>query len=340
MQLYQPIIPARYTKPLLDYLKLNTGNATQQALAAAGLDDERLQLEDAALTMEEFDLLMRQLHLHTGKTDLGFELGLHIHLSTHGALGHAMSTCSTLSELLTLACRFSKLMTPSFIIKHKRGTVYHELIWRPAAGMSTMTLHYFYELHVSSLNVLLHSVLGDRILPYESKLPIHKPPHIGRYRELKALKVQFDSSSMPEVRTLIPRAMAELRLDETLRAGAPTVDDLYKIQSSLATKGSWSDWVSLVLREAEGHQPTQAELAELMDVSAHTLARKLKHEGFNFRELALKIRHQRALAMIESGRMTLEQIAYRLGYEQASNFTHAFKKIEGVSPSYFKLRAQ
>lgn len=315
------------------------GEAIQNALLAAGLDDERLNMDDAALSIEEFDVLMNQLHLHTGKTDLGFELGLHINLSTHGALGHAMARCATLGELLVLACRFSKLMTPSFVIKYKRvSDDVYELVWRPAAGMSTRTLHYFYELHVTSLNVLFHGLLGERIQPYESRLPIERPAHATRYRELKALRVHFDQTSMPEVRTLIPSQMAELRLSIPLASASPTLEDLYRIQSNLPDKGSWSAWVKLVLREAEGHQPTQVELAELMDVSAHTLARRLSIEGHSFRDLATAIRHERACKMLSTTHIKMEQIAQRLGYEQVSNFSHAFKRCAGISPIQFKRK--
>ena len=42
------------------------------------------------------------------------------------------------------------------------------------------------------------------------------------------------------------------------------------------------EWVDLMLREAQMVQPTVAQLAALLNMSARTLARRLCAEGINF----------------------------------------------------------
>jgi AraC-like DNA-binding protein len=332
----QQIVPSRYTAPLLNYLAECEGHSLGSVLMAHGFEADRLHSSDAALTIEEFDRLMQILQAHTGRTDLGFEFGLHLTMATHGPLGQTMSNCENIGELLNLACRFSKLITPGLSLKYIRGRNHHEFLWRPAAGMSKSTLQNFYELHVTSLYVLLDSLLGDRLIPYEVWIPMERPLHVSRYKSLCKLRPHFEISPFPEVKTIIPIALANCPLNNSKSATAPNIDDLYKIQERLEKGICWTDWVTLMLRECENCQPSQEELAELMNISAHTLARRLKGEGVSFRDLANQIRHQRACELIHQRRLSLEQIAQRLGYEQLSNFSHAFSKMEGISPSIYR----
>jgi AraC-like DNA-binding protein len=92
----------------------------------------------------------------------------------------------------------------------------------------------------------------------------------------------------------------------------------------------------LVLREAEGCQPTREELAELLNVSRATLVRRLAAEGNTLRELGNRIRHQRACTLLRNSGQAISQIAYRLGYGDVANFSHAFRALCGISPSDYR----
>lgn len=96
--------------------------------------------------------------------------------------------------------------------------------------------------------------------------------------------------------------------------------------------------MQLMLREAEDCQPTQAQLAELLGVSAHTLARRLSAEGCSFRQLAAQVRHARACRMLDEGQLSISQIASRLGYNDLANFSHAFRRMAGISPASYRQR--
>jgi AraC family transcriptional regulator len=50
-----------------------------------------------------------------------------------------------------------------------------------------------------------------------------------------------------------------------------------------------------------------------------------------------RIRLEKAALLIQSGDMTMSDIAYKLGYDVPSSFNKAFKKQFGVSPSTYKM---
>ncbi|TAJ50715.1 MAG: AraC family transcriptional regulator [Nevskiaceae bacterium] len=340
MPLYEPYVPTRYTAPLLDYLREGQPAWLDAALGEAGVEASLLSDPEAQLGFAQFDRLLSALGRLSGRRDLGFELGLRITRDTHGPLGQALGRCANVDELLQLASRYSRLMSPSFSLLYRPRAQDAELLWRPAAGMSADTLRAFYEVHVVSLYRLLHDLLGSRLPAYECWLPMARPAHADRYRELRQLRLHFVESPLPEVRTLLKRELLALPLALTGDEGIGGAE-LAQLQSGVSKARRWSDWVRLMLREADAHQPTQAELAALLNMSAHSLARRLSTERCSYRQLAAEVRHQRACALLREGRLGIAQIAHRLGYGELSNFSHAFRKQQGLGPKAYRqsLRA-
>jgi AraC-like DNA-binding protein len=336
MPLYEPNVPTRYTAPLLGYLREGEPAWLDAALGEAGVAASLLSDPEAQLGFAQFDRLLNALGRLSGRRDLGFELGLRITRETHGPLGQALGRCTTVDELMRLASRYSRLMSPSFSLLYRPSAQGAELLWRPAAGMSAETLRAFYEIHVVSLYRLLSELLGSRLPTYECWLPMARPAHADRYRELRQLRLHFVETPLPEVRSLFERSLLDLPLAPTV--GAENIDGaaLTRLQRGVGPARSWSDWVRLMLREADAHQPTQAELAELLNMSAHSLARRLSAERCSYRQLAAEVRHQRACALLRDPRLDIARIAHRLGYGELSNFSHAFRKQQGLSPRAYR----
>jgi len=339
VSLYQPIVPARYASPLLDYLRQRQPQQIERILADAGLAEARIQAADAALTMSEFDALLTSAARILERSDLGFVLGSRISFDTHQLLGLAMRRCRTPDELLRLATRFSRLLIPSFSMQYRRTEHSGELSVRPAADMSQATLYAFEELYAVTFHRDYSELLEHQGLDIYLSMP--RPAHVGRYEKLYPTRFHFGSLALPEVRCVLP---AEV-LDKPFRHNTGLDDEtdtqtLHSLQQSMGRADSWSAWVSLMLREAEGCQPSREELASLLNVSPATLTRKLAREGLNLRELGKQIRHQRACAMLRDCSQSIAQIAWRLGYNNQANFSTAFHHISQQSPRNYRQQCQ
>jgi AraC-like DNA-binding protein len=92
----------------------------------------------------------------------------------------------------------------------------------------------------------------------------------------------------------------------------------------------------MMLREAECVQPKLADLAALLAVSPRTLTRKLADEGHALRDLAKQVRLARACRMLEDLGQPVAQVAWRLGYADPTNFSHAFRAAIGESPRQYR----
>ena len=119
-------------------------------------------------------------------------------------------------------------------------------------------------------------------------------------------------------------SMAESRCQDLLR--------------STARASGMSDWVTMMLREANDGMPTLAELAHLVNLSPRSLERHLAREGRGFLDLSKRIRHDNPCVLLAAGNLPVTQVAYQLGYRDVANFTRAFRRECGTTPSEYRHR--
>src|SRR5262249_47426807 len=75
-----------------------------------------------------------------------------------------------------------------------------------------------------------------------------------------------------------------------------------------------------------------AEIAEHLGVSQRTLARRLAGEGATFSDLLETLRGDLARPYLGDDGPSISQVAWLLGYQEVSAFTHAFKRWTGMTP--------
>ncbi len=76
----------------------------------------------------------------------------------------------------------------------------------------------------------------------------------------------------------------------------------------------------------------QQQVATALALSVRTLRRRLAEEGTSFRMIVSETKVLLAQELLETGQLTVDQVAGRLGYSEASSFVHAFTRWSGVSP--------
>lgn len=161
-----------------------------------------------------------------------------------------------------------------------------------------------------------------------------------------------------------------IRLDEELRVGAVTYEagengveyaarDLdtplvtadaalleyldAQAQSTLAALSASRGVVATAhaaLRERlEGAAPTLDVLAKALGVSARSLQRRLADEGTSFQAVLDDVREAVARTHVAEGRLSLGEVAHRVGYAEVRPFLRAFKRWTGLTPTQYREQA-
>jgi len=59
-------------------------------------------------------------------------------------------------------------------------------------------------------------------------------------------------------------------------------------------------------------------------------------EGITIEKYIIQLKIEKVKELLVYGELTLSEIAYRLGYSSVQHLSNQFKKITGLTPSYFK----
>jgi AraC family transcriptional regulator, regulatory protein of adaptative response / methylphosphotriester-DNA alkyltransferase methyltransferase len=77
------------------------------------------------------------------------------------------------------------------------------------------------------------------------------------------------------------------------------------------------------------------DVARSIATSRRSLQRAFEGEGITFREAVAVARMRRAKALLTEGGMPVYRVADRVGYRSKAEFTKAFKRYSGMTPTDF-----
>ncbi|MGR4867955.1 AraC family transcriptional regulator ligand-binding domain-containing protein [Variovorax sp. LARHSF232] len=336
-------VPVRYFALMVDWLRAQ-GVDGARLLALAGIEPGRMALaDDGMLALHEAQALIDGAYRLSGRQDLGFEVGLRIKPNSHGLLGYGMLSCRDLDQVLRLASCHYHLITELFSMRYRRVAAGHgEAVFSPVTAMPLCVLRF----HMESIAVSVHQHLA--LLAGEAQqgrwrlsLGMSQPRHHARYTALSADGFRFDERALPGITLRIDAAA----LEQPLPLAAPQVveqidEHLESLRPRPLPDASWGDYITMLLRESQGQQVTLEDIARRMNISARTVDRKLRQEQLQFRELSQRVRFERARDLLLAQRgHSVARVAEQLGFTDPANFTRAFRRRAGATPSAFRQLA-
>jgi AraC-like DNA-binding protein len=93
-----------------------------------------------------------------------------------------------------------------------------------------------------------------------------------------------------------------------------------------------------IILQVPGEFPDEEAVAAELALSARSLRRKLGELGTSYRDLREQVRSDLAQQYLRNSNMSVDQVAYLLGYTETTNFRRAFKRWLGVSPREYRNR--
>lgn len=329
--LTRAVMPAIYAAQLL---QLGARFGLSQAVLSEGTGLDLVALEDpeGRITPISFAMLVsRALHL-TKEPGLGFYYGLHLKLPSHGSVGLAAMTSATLRDAVVIAERFVSLRTAHLTFRHyvEGDRAVLELVDHLPQGALRP---FVTEALFTALVQIARSLLG-RNLQGMFEMAFPEPAYFQGFAHLLPGPVRF---RQPVSRLLFPAPV----LDEALQMSDEVAlrQALLLCETELSRLSETSSLLSSVrhqMRTRRAGFPTLTELARERHVSPRTLKRQLAAHGTTFQHILDEVRRDCAVDLLESRAMTIEHIAERLGYSDASNFNRAFQRWLGMSPRAFR----
>jgi AraC-like DNA-binding protein len=332
-------VPVRYLVMLRDLLQ-QRGADSAALLRMAQIEPSRFDDPTGHLLPAEMEAFLAAAHRLTGATDLGFELGRHVKMTSHDILGLGMLSCRNWDDVLKLVSRHYHLMTEAFTLRYERRGSRGEAIFTPTTAMPLQTLRFYCETHAVAHWNQIRLMLGRDAPACDTYLAMPTPPHVRRYDALAPARFHFDESALPGVRVVMgadlldmPQPLADSRLRQQIDARCEALGS-----RPPTSEKNWGEYVTMMLREAQGTLVTLEDLARRANVSGRTIDRHLKKENLQFRDLSQQVRFERACELLREPNTTILTVALSLGFTEAGNFSRAFRRVVGMTPGEYQRR--
>ncbi len=113
---------------------------------------------------------------------------------------------------------------------------------------------------------------------------------------------------------------------------------IQQLRQELQSARTLSAQITQMLSAVGNNFPTMEAIADSLSVTSRTLQRRLSTENTNFRELLNAVKIERAIYYMTKKNQPPKQVAYLVGFKDASSFTKAFKRYTGKTPSDYLLK--
>ncbi len=327
-------LPVLYLRHIAEQIGSHGGDV-RQWLERSGLRESQLSDPSWTLPLPVFQQLVRDALLLSREPALGLLVGERLGASTHGILGYAALNSGTIREALALVERYAGLRLSLLSVAHEEHRGEMRIVFAETHPLGDVRRPLLEAVVLSIKNILDAISLGVGRVG-EVAFPFAAPGYADLARDLFGATVRYGQSwagfSLPLAALDVPLKMAD---PEAFREAAQICQrelDKLEANQSMAAR------VRRLLLEKQPGFPSLQVTARLFSMTPRTLHRRLLEEETSFRELLEEVRHTLAVEHLRSGRFTVDEIAYTLGYSDLANFRRAFKRWESVAPSEYRAR--
>ena len=311
----------------------NTPKATEALLEGTNFSLAQLSKPDVEITLGQGLRLLRN-----GNTAFApgwaLDLGRALQPSAHGPLGIAVICAPTIRDSFEVIQRACHLRHPAYraMVKEQGDELRLEL--HECLALYEDERLPLIETFLLSFQGFVEAVLGRSMSEGRFEIATAAPSYANLYVDYFHAEVRFDQLQSAIV---IPAQWGKLRCpfaDSSMFAAASSKLD------ALTLKFDRMDYtaahVEHLMMSGSDAGLSLTEVADRLGISERTLVRRLHDAGTTYRDLRDAHRRRRAEELLRDGTVTVAELGYRLGYEDAANFNRACRRWFGAAPG--KLR--
>lgn len=319
---------------------VSQGADIHELCRAGGIKPTVFEHTDARISLQQNCAIMEEALRLTGNPVLGLDVGENTTVAIFGLLGHLLDSSPNLLDALEYVCKY--LQTVSNIYEYRLQRQDDELYFftEPIPAwyvLSPVSARMSVEISLAGFVQGFSRMQGRPVFPLRAMVRHERPEEVREYWRLMGADVRFEQ----DANGLVFRVKD---LASPLRGYNPAIHSLFlevveKQIAQTTRKESFANEVRRTILRYMGTQfPHLSDVATFLHLTPRTLQRKLQDEGAAFQTIADSIRSDMAIDLLRNPQLTVNEVAYKLGYAEPSVFRRAFKKWTGSTPG--ELRRQ
>lgn len=301
-----------------------------ELMAGTGVRPDALADPKVRLSVAQIITVLERARTLSGEPALGYLFGRALPVSAHGCLGMVAQSASTMREAIELAIQFWPIVTSTLSLRFRIVGAEASILVEEHADFGSARDIVLLSL-LTAISQVGNSMAGIELrhtgyadVAMTAPAYASRPPIAGSQVRFDqpVTRLVFDASRLMVPYTLCDPVALRFATEECAR----TLDTLDGTpRTVLRVRG--------LLNRARSQVPSVAEVAATLGTSARTLKRQLAGEGTSFSTLVEEELRERAFLLLRSNSLSTKDVAASLGYSNVSNFTRAFVRWTGRTPT-------
>lgn len=302
----------------------------------AGLDLAALDDPNARYPVAKTTRLWELAVAATGDPAFGLAVASNVGPTTFHALSYSIMASASLGDMLQRVARYFRIATDVSTLEYRPGAAECQLVVYTPSDQEQPAPESV-DAFTSLLIRTARGLAGRQLNPLRVYLRHPAPADTGCYARVWRAPVQFDAD-----RDIVVFAAADCSrpLDTANAELARRNDEIISQYLQQLDQANLSGQVRDQLIKSLPHgEPSAEQLASSLHLSLRSMQRHLADAGTSFEQILLQVRQELARSYLSDSRYAIGEIAFLLGYADASCFSRAFKRWEGVAPRRFRARS-
>jgi AraC-like DNA-binding protein len=321
------VVKASHLQPFISFLD-KVGAPLDRLLNQVNLHADYFSDKDNLIAEAPFWSLLENASNSQGIEDLGFQVTEQLSLDSYGVFGAKVMQANSLYQALTTFIRDMGQQSncPPFWLMEQG-----DFVWFCRLGTQGIKKgHWPIEQHVISLMIQL--VRGFTSTTWT-------PPKV--HLQTHTLKGADNTFSFRNSQIVINKAFTGICIPKSLLLNSAVIKPTGGIAVEIANQMTISTVNSHVIKEllmqSCVNQPLNAQqIAKSLGLNVRHMQRLLQKEGSSYRELSEQVLFKQSKIMLSTEQLSVLEVSLALGYSDAANFTRAFKRWSGLSPTQYK----
>jgi AraC-like DNA-binding protein len=261
---------------------------------------------------------------------LGFSLAEEFDCRDLGLLYYVMASSDTLGGALKRASRYSRITNEAIVLQYREAI--EPTLRLTYAGIPRHADEHQIEFCIVAMVRVSRLLCGRQLLPIRVSMMHVRSEGISKFARFLGKEIEFGSDAdeigFPAGAAEWALVNADQRLNKILLKVCEEALNARKRHNG-ALRVTVENIIAPLLPHGQAHAHV---VATKLGMSERTLSRRLAEEGVTFIEILQRLKASLASRYLEDESMSVSKIAWLLGFEDASSFSHACRRWTGKSP--------
>ena len=315
----------------------SAGVPVEPLLRRVGLTPEVIADPEERLSVRSQITLLDEAAIALKDDCLGFTMARDFDPRELELLYYVMASSQSLGDALKRVARYSQITNEALVVRYREGN--RLIISLSYSGVPRHLDRHQIEFCMFAILRVCRVLTGQNLVPQHFWISHHRSGANSEMARFVGTTVEFGADTDEFALNANARELPLIHADTYLN------DLLLKYcEAALADRrGNVSQLRTRVENAISSLLPhgrvVVDDVARNLGMSKRTLSRKLMDEGLNFTEILQQLRRGLAVRYLDDRKLHVSKIAWLLGFNKVSAFTHTFKRWTGKAPSQMRATA-